>query len=251
MSESSLLERKPNPDSALRSAIGVLLVVLAGVILVGAVLIIRLPLAVWSGKILDALLALNSVQAFWYVTRAAGLIAYLLLWLSTAWGLAVSSKIFDPVLNRPFTYDFHQFLSLLAIGFIVLHVAVLLADRYLPFTLSEILVPFTAPYRPLWVGVGVIGLYLTLLVTVTFYIRRWIGAKTFRVIHLASFLAYVSAALHGLFAGTDSPLLATQLMYAGTALVIVFLTVYWIFMVLGSKPSVTNQRNGNRRGYVQ
>ena len=162
---------------------------------------------------LDGLLALSSAQTTWYVTRAAGIMSYVLLWLSAVWGLAVSNKILDPVLHRAFTYDFHQFLSLLAIGFIFLHVGVLLVDKYLPFSLAQILVPFAAPYRPVWVGLGTIGLYLTLLVSITFYIRRWIGQKTFRVIHLLSYLAFVGAALHGLFAGTDSPLPTVQAMY--------------------------------------
>jgi predicted ferric reductase len=128
-----------------------------------------------------------------------------------------------------FTYDFHQLLSLLAIGFMILHMVVLAADRYLPFSVAQILVPFVAPYRPLWVGIGVIGMYLTLLVSLTFYIRRWIGHRTFRLIHYASFIAFIAAALHGLFAGTDSPLWTAQAMYLGTTLVVVFLTAYWVF----------------------
>ncbi len=178
----------------------------------------------------DKLFALSSTQAMWYVTRAAGIISYLLLWLSTVWGLAVTNKILDPVLHRAFTYDFHQFLSLLAIGFVILHIVVLLADKYLPFSVAQILVPFAAPYRPVWVGLGTIGLYLTLLVSITFYIRKWIGQKTFRMIHLLSYLAFIGAALHGLFAGTDSPLPAVQIMYFVTALSVVFLTVYRIAM---------------------
>ncbi len=186
----------------------------------------------WS----DRIFAISSVQALWYMTRAAGIIAYLLLWLSTAWGLAVSSKIFDPVLQRFFSYDMHQFLSLLAIGFSVLHVVVLLADRYLPFSVAQVLVPFVAPYRPLWVGFGVIGLYLILLVSVTFYIRQRIGYGTFHVIHYTSILAYAGVTIHGLMAGTDSPLWTTTLMYAGTALVIVFLFAYRLMMgMLGDK----------------
>jgi methionine sulfoxide reductase heme-binding subunit len=184
-----------------------------------------------NGFIADLLnkwFATSSVQAMWYVTRAAGLISYLLVWLSTVWGLAVSNKILDPVLHRSFTYDFHEYLSLLAIGFMFLHVGVLLADKYLPFSVAQILVPFAAPYRPVWVGIGTIGLYLTLLVSITFYIRRWIGQKTFRLIHLASYLAFVAAALHGLFAGTDSPLPTVQVMYVVTTLSVVFLTVYRI-----------------------
>ena len=179
-------------------------------------------------QVFDKLFALSSTQAMWYVTRAAGIISYLLLWLSTVWGLAVTNKILDPVLHRAFTYDFHQFLSLLAIGFVILHIVVLLADKYLPFSLAQILVPFAAPYRPVWVGLGTIGLYLTLLVSITFYIRKWIGQKTFRVIHLLSYLAFMGAALHGLFAGTDEPLPVVQVMYFVTTLSVVFLTVYRI-----------------------
>ncbi len=197
-------------------------------------------IAALAGAAANWLFAANTVQAMWYVTRAAGLTAYLLLWLSTAWGLAVASKILDPVVPGPFTYDFHQFLALLAIGFTALHVIVLVGDQYLPFPAAAILIPFVAPYRPLWVGIGVIALYLTLLVSVTFYMRKRIGMKTFRAIHLASFAAYGGAALHGLMAGTDSPLAAVQLMYAGTTLVIVFLTVYWYIMQrLSRRPAPT------------
>jgi len=219
------------PVRLLAALISVLLGLIGLVVAALATLITGLPVTSLLGKALDALFAASTVQAMWYVTRAAGLIAYLLLWLSTAWGIAVSSKIFDPVLQGAFTYDFHQFLSLLAIGFVVLHIVVLSADRYLPFSVAAILVPFIAPYRPLWVGIGVVGFYLTLLVTVTFYLRQHIGMKAFRMIHLASFAAYAFAAIHGLMAGTDSVLPAAQLMYAGTTLVIVFLTVYWVVML--------------------
>lgn len=208
-------------------------------------LLLQTPLGgIWS-RILDALFGFNSVQGLWYVTRAAGLVAYLLLWLSTVWGLAVSNKILDPVLHRAFTYDAHQFLSLFAIGFIVLHVAVLLGDRYLPYSAAQILIPFASPYRPVWVGIGVIGLYLTLLVSVTFYVRRQIGIRTFRVIHYLSFIAFATAALHGWFSGADTPLAATQLMYAGTVLSVVFLTVYLIVITRLNRPSSTRERIGS------
>jgi sulfoxide reductase heme-binding subunit YedZ len=215
--------------------IAVLLVLTALTLIVLVSLITGLPITALVNRALDALFAVNSVQTTWYVTRAAGLTAYMLLWLSTAWGLAVSSKILEPVLQGTFTYDFHEFLSLLSIGFVILHVAALLVDQYLPFSVAAILVPFIAPYRPLWVGIGVIGFYLALLVTVTFYLRARIGMRAFRVLHLVSFVSYVFAAVHGLMAGTDSPLAATQLMYAGTTLVIVFLTVYWITLLFLNK----------------
>ena len=177
---------------------------------------------------LSQLFASDSTQIWWYVTRSAGIIAYLLLWFSTVWGLAVPSKLLNPVLEQTFTVDFHEFISLLSIGFTLLHVFVLTIDRYLPYTLLQILVPFLSPYRPFWVGMGVIAFYISLLVTVTFYIRSKIGMKTFRSVHLLSLLGYLGVTLHGLYAGTDAPLATMQIIYKGTALVVIFLTMYWL-----------------------
>ena len=174
------------------------------------------------------LFQINTVQMWWYVTRSAGIIAYLLLWLSTVWGLAVPSKIFDKTLHGVYTFDFHQFISLLAIGFTMLHMGVLMLDKYLPYSLVQVLVPFTSAYRPVWIGIGIIAFWLMLLVTVTFYVRRQIGTRAFRVIHWLSFLAFIGAAQHGIFSGTDTPLWSMKLVYETTFISVVFLTVYWL-----------------------
>jgi len=218
-----------------RSPIGArtwLLLVLAalGLVFAGSVFLATAPGA-WLKQNMNWLFAADTVQLWWYVTRAAGIIAYLLLWLSTAWGLAVPAKIMDRLLARWATFDFHQFISLLAIGFLGLHIGVLALDRYLPYSGLQILVPFLSPYRPLWVGIGVISFYLILLVTVTYYIRGRIGMPAFRAIHLLSLLAYVGATFHGLYSGTDTPLAAMQLLYEVTGLVVIFLTVYWLVIL--------------------
>jgi sulfoxide reductase heme-binding subunit YedZ len=204
---------------------------LVGLVLVALGLAVNSLFGVQVHAVVNWLFSLNSQQAMWYITRSAGILAYLLLWLSTAWGLLIPSKLLEPVLHGNFTYDFHQFISLLSLGFLGLHIFILTADRYLPFTLAQILIPFSAPYRPLWVGIGVIAFYLILLVPVTFYMRKRIGMKAFRMIHTLSLLAYLGGLAHAFMSGTDSSLVATQIMYAGTFLVIVFLTVYWLVML--------------------
>lgn len=180
---------------------------------------------------LSNLFAINSLQFWWYFTRAAGLMGYFLIWLSTAWGLVVSSKILDPIMERGFSYDFHEFLSWLGLAFIGLHVSVLMADKYLPYSIWQVLIPFLSPYRPVWVGVGIIAFYLSLLVTITFYLKQKIGMDTFRKIHYLSLVSYVGATLHGLYAGTDSVLPIANLLYKGTFLVTLFLIVYWIILL--------------------
>jgi sulfoxide reductase heme-binding subunit YedZ len=205
--------------------------VILGFLLVAGLMLMT-PLGTTLIANLNWLFAADSVQLWWYVTRAAGIIAYLLLWFSMVWGLGVASKIFDKMLDRPSTYDFHEFISLLAIGFTLLHILVLALDRYLPYSTVQILIPFLSPYRPLWVGIGVISFYIVLLVTVTFYLRSRIGSGAFRAIHTLSLLSYVGVTLHGLYAGTDAALPAMQLLYAGTGLVVIFLTVYWLVMLI-------------------
>ena len=187
---------------------------------------------------LNSMFGINTVQIWWFVTRAAGLIAYLLLWFSTVWGLAVPSKLVAPLLEQTYTFDFHQFISLLSIGFTVLHIIVLMVDQYLPFTIWQVLIPFLAPYRPFWVGVGVISFYIISLVTITFYLRSRIGMSAFRSIHELSLIGYLGATLHGLFAGTDGALPGMEIIYLGGGLVVTILTVHWLWEhSQGRKPS--------------
>jgi len=218
-------------DRVIRGLFLVALLLFFTALMMAFVLILQTPAGSSVSQALNSLFALDSVQMWWYVTRAAGLTGYFLLWLSMAWGLAIANKILSPAVEGTFTYDFHEFLSLLGIGFIFLHVIVLLFDRFLPFSVPQALIPFIDAYRPLWVGMGIIGFYLFLLVTMTFYMRKTIGTQAFRSIHALSLVGYLGATLHGLFGGTDSALWMTKLLYALTFIVIVFLTVYWLILL--------------------
>ena len=218
-------------DKIIRGVFLVALLLFFGALMVAFVLILQTPAGSNLSQAMNSLFALDSVQMWWYVTRAAGLTGYFLMWLSMVWGLAIANKILHPAVEGSFTYDFHEFLSLLGIGFILLHVIVLIFDRFLPFNVLQTLIPFIDTYRPFWVGLGIIGFYLFLLVAVTFYMRKTIGMQAFRSIHALSLIGYLGATLHGLFAGTDSALWMTKLLYAITFIVIVFLTAYWLIIV--------------------
>lgn len=206
-------------------------VILTGAVLLGIVglLVYRLsPAGHAFSNFIAWLFATNTTHTTWYVTRAAGWVAYFLLWFSMIWGLAIPTKFFERVLSPTFAVDFHEYISLLSIGFVLLHVSVLMVDQYLPFSLAQILIPFISPYRPVWVGLGVIGAYLSLLVTITFYLRKRIGQKKFKAIHTVSMVGYLGVVLHAFFAGSDSSLRAVQFIYIGTFMVVVFLTAYWL-----------------------
>ncbi|HEY3290703.1 MAG TPA: hypothetical protein VGK87_11300 [Anaerolineae bacterium] len=235
MSQANSSDRTGKIPTALWAISGVVAALLALVATFLLNAVAQSPAGQGLAQTLNAMFGIDSGHATWFVTRAAGIIAYLLLWLSTAWGLGVSSKIFDRLLHRAFTFDFHEFISLLSIGFLVLHIVVLTGDKFMPYNLAQILIPFISPYRPVWVGVGVIAFWLILLVSITFYIRSKITMKTFRMIHLLSFVGYLTALAHSVYSGTDSLLPASLLMYGGTFLVIVFLTVYWLLTLRAAK----------------
>ena len=52
------------------------------------------------------------------------------------------------------------------------------------------------------VGKGRVAIYLSVLVSFTFYVRKQIGTRAWRVIHMLSYGLFGLALLHGVFAGT-------------------------------------------------
>ncbi len=171
----------------------------------------------------------GQTSAYWYMARAGGLVAYVLIWLSTLWGLALSTKVVKELISPAIAYGLHEFLSIGAIIFTALHGLVLLGDTYIDFTIFHLLIPFSAPYEPLWTGLGVIAFYLATIITLSFYVRRTISQKVWRWLHYLTFLVYVLALLHGLMAGTDSGRLALQIMYLGSGSSVLFLLYYRLF----------------------
>lgn len=171
----------------------------------------------------------GQTSAFWYMARAGGIVAYLLLWLSTVWGLTLSTKITDGLVPAPIAYGLHEFLSLVAVLFAGIHAVVLLGDSYIKFNIFHLAIPFIAPYEPLWTGLGTVGFYLTAVLTGSFYIRKQLGQKLWRTLHYLTFGAYVLALVHGLMAGTDSGVALVKLLYLGTGFTVLFLTYFRLF----------------------
>ncbi|HSH01034.1 MAG TPA: ferric reductase-like protein [Anaerolineae bacterium] len=171
-------------------------------------------------------LTLAGEQIAWYLSRASGIVAYLLLTAATWWGLLLSSKMVKAEIPPAVTMALHNYLSWLAIGFSLFHALILLADKYYTYTLAHIFIPFTGPYEPTWVGFGTIGFYLMGLTTVTFYLKSWIGAQRWRQIHYLTFVAYIFITLHGWLVGSDQLFLGG--LFLTSALGTFFLTIYRI-----------------------
>jgi predicted ferric reductase len=184
----------------------------------------------------------------WYATRLLGLLAYLVLAGSVIYGLLLSTGILDAFAHRTVSFTLHQDLSAIGLGLALVHAAMLTLDASVPFTVAEVFLPFTGPYRPLWVGLGQLSLLITVVVIASFSLRRRIGQKRWRTLHYLTFLAFLGATAHGLMAGTDTgapwALWGYLLLTAG----VVFLTGYRIVLAVAVRRTPAASRPAPRAG---
>ncbi|MFZ0546293.1 MAG: hypothetical protein WAM60_12690 [Candidatus Promineifilaceae bacterium] len=162
----------------------------------------------------------------WYLSRSAGTVAYLLLAGSTIWGLLLSTKIVKEMVPAALALAMHNILSWLAVAFTGVHVLSLLFDNFYTYTLSDLTIPFIGPYRPGWVGLGIIGFYLMFLTSISFNFRKQIGQQRWRQLHYLTFVVYILVTIHGVMAGTDSGNPGMRILYLGSGLLVFFLTNY-------------------------
>jgi predicted ferric reductase len=133
----------------------------------------------------------------------------------------------------------HQFVSILALAMAAFHALILLGDRSMAYSGLELLVPFASGrYRRWWVGLGQLGGYLAAVVVLSFYVRRVIGARAWRLIHYSSFALYLLVLAHGIGAGTDASAVPMIGLYALTGLIVYVLTVYRLLVLARSRRQV-------------
>ncbi|HEV2921535.1 MAG TPA: ferric reductase [Actinomycetota bacterium] len=127
-------------------------------------------------------------------------------------------------LARWATTELHRFVTLLTLVFLGLHVLLLALDGYMRFRPVELLVPFANHYRPLWTGLGVVAAWLALAVWASTWLQGLIGYRAWRRLHLATFVVYATATVHGLQAGSDGHTPWALAGYAASALTVAGLT---------------------------
>jgi predicted ferric reductase len=152
-----------------------------------------------------AAIIVTSSTPLWYLTRATGLVALVLLTLSMAFGLLSSVRYQRPALPRFVTIGLHRSMSLLALAFTLIHVVTTLLDSFVPIHVQDVVIPFISAYRPVWLGLGAIAFDLMLALTVTSLLRTRMSYRSWRLVHWTSYLCWPIAVVHGLGTGTDTP----------------------------------------------
>jgi predicted ferric reductase len=210
------------------SLILVLIAMSVGILLA----IVVLPL--WAPNIALSLTGTDP-KAYWFLSRATAFVALGMLWISMALGLGITNKLAHFWPGGPTAFALHEYTSVLGLAFVLFHALFLLGDHYTNFSLLQLMVPFsTQAYQPFWVGLGQTGFYLSLIVTLSFYVRKKIGQKVWRGLHYITFLSYVGALFHGLAIGTDTSTVWAQWFYWISSGSLLILFIYRILFKLVS-----------------
>ena len=138
----------------------------------------------------------------WYIIRATGMAAYLMLYLSVIIGLY--SQV-QKMRKQKVTITLHLHESLSNWAFILVcgHLGFLLIDSYIAFNWEEVLIPFTTDYKPMPMAFGILSLYFLIMAIITSKARKTIGYQKWRKLHALNPILYAFVTLHGLLIGTD------------------------------------------------
>lgn len=177
---------------------------------------------------------------WWYTARAGGIVAWVLLALSVAWGLMLSTRLVRRRGAPAWLLDLHKYLGALALVFTGIHVAGLVGDSYAHFGWSEIFVPMASAWKPGPVAWGIVGMYLLLAVELTSLLMRRLPRRLWRAVHFSSFGLFVVSGIHGSQAGTD----ATNVIYRWVSVLLVTATMFLTLV------RILSQRRSRRAGRV-
>ena len=161
----------------------------------------------------------------WILLRAAGIGAYVALFLSVAWGLLASASLTPRRVSKPAANLFHAAVASTGLALLGLHVVLLLVDRFVRFDVVDVLVPMASPYRPFAVALGVVAMYAMVAIIVTSWARKRVGSVWWRRMHLLAVPTFGMTMLHGLLSGTDSGQAWMLALYGTTSVIVTFLVV--------------------------
>ncbi|MGO9792476.1 MAG: ferric reductase-like transmembrane domain-containing protein [Solirubrobacteraceae bacterium] len=145
----------------------------------------------------------SSPRVLWYLTRGTGVVTLILLTLTVALGVANRQRLQTSGMPRFVIDAVHRNAALLAVAFLSVHIATTLLDSYVNIDLINVILPFSASYKPLWLGFGAIAFDLLIAVALTSVLRRRLGYRIWRATHWLAYLSWPVAIVHGVGIGSD------------------------------------------------
>ena len=143
-------------------------------------------------------------EAVWYMIRATGVVALVLLSVTTVLGLLSASRGRTPRWPAFAQVDLHKRATMLALVFLGLHIVTSVLDTYVHVGVVSVIVPFTSSFKPLWTGLGAVAVDLLAAVAISSALRQRIAPRVWRGLHWLAYACWPVAMAHALGAGTDA-----------------------------------------------
>jgi DMSO/TMAO reductase YedYZ heme-binding membrane subunit len=143
-------------------------------------------------------------EVLWYLTRATGIVATVLIAAAVVSGFLFSGRETGPWRRPNWWLDLHNMLGGLALIFTLVHIVASFLDRDLGLSVADVLVPGVASLQRWALAWGVIATYLMATAVLTSWPKRRFPRRTWRVVHLGSVVAFALALVHTLQIGTDA-----------------------------------------------
>jgi hypothetical protein len=178
-------------------------------------------------------------QTWWWLARASGIVAWILVVVAMLWGLTLSARLIRRKGTPAWLLDLHRYFGSLTLAFTGIHLLALWADSYVTFGPRELFVPFASPWRTRAVAWGILALYLLVAVQTTSWVMRRLSRPLWHSIHLTSFLLLASATVHGALAGADRTNIAFQWIALVGLCVVVFLVAFRVLVFKRDRRSIT------------
>ena len=164
-------------------------------------------------------------QTWWYLSRASGIVAWVLLTVACLWGVLMVTRMLKPADRPAWMLDLHRWLGALSVTTTGVHLAALVADNYVHFGWAEILVPQASEWKRWPVTMGVIAFYILIVVEASSQLMKKLPQPVWHGIHLTSYICFGFASAHGVYAGTDRRNLLFMVFGSGLLFVLAFATV--------------------------
>jgi sulfoxide reductase heme-binding subunit YedZ len=168
-----------------------------------------------------------NTQALWYLSRGTGIVALLLLTAAVVLGMLNSGRFLSQRWPRFTVSAIHRNISLLALVFLVIHIASSVIDPYAGIRWLDAVVPFVSSYRSFWLGLGALSGDLMLAVLVTSLLRPRIGYRVWRAVHWLSYAMWPIALVHGIGTGITDDQVSWVLLCDGVCALAVLGALWW------------------------
>ncbi|MEI6792693.1 MAG: hypothetical protein WCK97_05595 [Actinomycetes bacterium] len=162
---------------------------------------------------------------WWLASRSSGIVALLAVSISVIIGLMMANGLPRRPGAKRQLVAVHESTALAGLIAIAIHGVTLLGDSFMHPTIAQIAIPFTMSYRPLYTGLGVIAGWGAAFLGLSFYARRWFGARRWRTIHRATIGVWALAVIHTLGSGTDATQLWMRVILVFTGVPIIYLFI--------------------------